>query len=530
MVAVGRAATFLDADHDIAERAYRWCIAWVTLAMLCVSLGWSVTSPAFFGPDETQHYNSVSRLVAGEGWPLPYEASIRGDTWQAVGESGTETAMEIRQDWQGLVVGESRSRMHESTALSDRDTDQMVQHPPGYYAVAAGAVEVFGGGDLPWDWALLIMRWVSAALVAMAVPAACGVGRRLTGSRLAGVIAGVSLLTVPYFANAGGYITNDSLLIATASYALYFAVRAAVSDRTPLRWLAAAGVALGLALLSKGLALLAVPVVFGFAVIAAWRRTRSWPRRLLMVTVPMVLAAVVGGWWWLRNLLLIGTIQPSVFGATPEPNGVFDYNWWYFVGVFFSRFNGLFWGRGVVQELGLPDSVVTLAGLIMVLATLVALLFGRRRLELALLMVFPLLVVATLFRNAHGIYVDFGLVGRGVQGRYAYGGIVAYGAVWASVAILCSRRRPQLLRWLAVGWAALATIVAAAAGWWVLSGLYPSSGMIGMLRDATAGLPTAMSVAGAIAVVAAMAIGALLVTLIRASGPDQQRRGTSSEV
>lgn len=528
--------------RDSAERRYRWCVALVTGAVLCVSLGWSVTSPAFFGPDETQHYNSVSRLVAGEGWPLPYEVAIRGDTWQAVGESGTDRAMEVRQDWNGLVVGDTRSRLHESTELGDRGTDQMVQHPPGYYAVAAAAVQLSGGGDLPWDWALLIMRWVSAVLVAAAVPAVCGVGRRLTGSRLAGVIAGVSLLTVPYFANSAGFVTNDSLLVVTGSYALYFALRAAVDARRPLRWLTAAGVALGLAMLSKGLALMAVPVVFAFAALAAWRWETSWLRRLVTVAVPMVAAVVVGGWWWLRNVLLLGTVQPSQFGAvTPEPNGAFDYNWWYFVGVFFSRFNGLFWGRGVVAELGLPDSVVTGAGFIMVVATAVALFVGRRRLELALLLFFSVLVVATLFRNAHGIYVDFGLVGRGVQGRYIYGGIVAYGAVWASVAILLSRRKPSALRWLAIGWTVLASIVTVAAGWWAMAGLYPASSLLEMLRAATAGLPTPMWVTGAIGVVGAAAIAALIVLILRSSARDRekgtgdgsdedQRAGTISEV
>src|SRR5690606_4256493 len=90
------------------------------------------------------------------------------------------------------------------------------------------------------------------------------------------------------------------------------------------------------------------------------------------------------------------------------------------------------------------------------------------------------------------------------------------GAVWASVAILLSRRKPSALRWLAIGWTVLASIVTVAAGWWAIAGLYPASSLIEMLLDASAGLPTPMLVTGAIGVVGAAAITALIVLIARA--------------
>lgn len=419
---------------------YRRHVTVLTIAFFVLCLTWAVSTPYFDGPDERQHHNSVVRVARGLGWPKPYDAPMLAAT--------RHTAIEARAAGTDLAKApprpspSKRSRLVDPGSLQDAGVDQMVQHPPGYYLLAAAPVKALGVGSIRWDLAATVMRTTSALLLAAALPAMIGTVSRLTRDQLAGLIGGTAIVGIPFFANMGGFISNDNLLVSAVSIALYGAVRLATEADSP-RWLpAATGAALGVALFSKGYALLAVPAVVLLGVLAVIRRPAS--RRLRFtgeLGLGALLALAFGGWWWIRNLLVLGKIQPSRITryTSADPTHP-DYSFAGFLTGSADRLQSTFWGRGVKAGIALPPSLTWFASAVLLALVAIGLVWGRRRLETLILLSVPALIAATFLSNGHRIYrvVTDELSGiRGVQGRYLYAGLVgiAVGIGWATVVI-----------------------------------------------------------------------------------------------
>jgi len=446
--------------------AYRWATGLLAAVVFLACMSWALVSAPFSGPDERAHYNSVTRIMSGGGWPLPYEAQMESWTVTAVTEAGW--GYRGQRD-ESPPLPTARSTIFAGGNWENLGKDQMVQHPPLYYGVVAAAASMIGDHETQWDAAQLMMRISSAAMLAGAIPFLVSVGRHVSGSPRAGVIGGTSVLLMPFFTNIGGFINNDPMLVLTCSAAICFAVRALYREEKARTSLALAGVALGLALLTKGLALLLVPVVAVFAAMVAWR-WRSWPTRIWVFLLPLVIAFAVGGWWWLRNLLLLGRIQPSTLGDRERSAIAHEgYDLGDFIIGAIVRFNRTLWGRGARDDIALPTHIVDVAGLVLVGLVLVAVIVGSERRVLALLWTFPVLIVAVIFVNAHGIYWDLGSPDRGIQGRYVYAGIAAFCATFASLAVIVTKRlRAAIRRILASIFCAFAVVATASALGWVL--------------------------------------------------------------
>ena len=130
---------------------------------------WAVLAPGFRAPDEPQHYNSVMRLATGGEWPSPGAARVSDATLIATREAGLtrdDTGIAVltssilpRGTLQGwgynfvdivpIEPGDRSVLDHTATLLSavEPTYDQMTQHPPLYYALAAGVdveIKAFG--------------------------------------------------------------------------------------------------------------------------------------------------------------------------------------------------------------------------------------------------------------------------------------------------------------------------------------------------------------------------------------------------
>lgn len=499
-----------DLETDLGPRIYGVLAATVTVVFAAVAVVWALVMPAFSGPDELRHYNSVVRVLDGGGWPEPYKADVLDATFTAFYESGAE--------YRGVGLAhlpdpEDRSTVLDGGPSGFTVSDQMVQHPPAYYYLLASVVSASDEASLRWDHAQLSMRLLSAMLVAGAVPLLIGIGRWITGSRLAGIAAGSAILFVPFFGTAAGHISNDALLILACTTSLYAAVRAVVSLRPA--WLLVCGAALGVALLTKGFALLLIPVIAAFAVLAVVRAgLRPW-RAIAIAGATFAIAFAIGGWWWLRNLITIGKLQPSMLGnrersTAPHP----DYDLLEFMTSAVGRLNRTFWGRGARAEFALPELAVMIAGGVSLAIVVAALFFARRRLEFLLLMSFPVLILTTTLVNAHAIYWDIGDPSRGVQGRYVFASITAWTTAVAIVVWTATRRGSLRARSTVVAAVFLmGALTTVAAGWWVIRSISEPDGIWAYVAATGVrhGVPPAtLLVAVAVGIVAAAATVAIL--------------------
>ena len=311
-----------------------------SVLLFLASLMWSALTPGFQTPDELQHTNSVIRIAEGGGWPAPGDPLVEDETLEARHLAGavrdgrhmafprgtdpippeapyfanvTPTGVDDRLSFRELDDG----------PVTEGPIDQMTQHPPGYYGVAAVVYDVLGAGDWRYDRAMFLIRALTALMVAVTVPISCYVaGRELTGRSSVGQIAAFVPLLVPQLAYISGAVTNDGAAIATTAvmWAAMFRVTCSGPTRKRLIFLA---VAVAAACWTKGTAVALLPTV-PLAIAVAYHRHvggafRTWARPALLAIIGTSgLAFVLGGWWWGLNLLRYGRIQPAAYEIPPN--------------------------------------------------------------------------------------------------------------------------------------------------------------------------------------------------------------------
>lgn len=499
---------------------------------------WSVLTPTYHSPDEPTHADAVMRLVEGYGWGYTERThfSLHGYASVAVSPYGlpskphslnhrpvpqsTAVARESRPDWADLDP---------RLAKRPLQVQQMTQHPPGYYYVEAAVVKIFGGAHQRWDRAVGLMRLVSMLLIAPLPLLAWATAFRLTDDRRAGIAAAVFPLAVPELTQIGGSVNNDNALTLAAGLVV-LGVVCVLRGQRDLRTAVYVGITLGLALFTKGLALVLPPLVLA-AYVTSWAYDRRRavaglrPAFLRSVGRPVALVALLtfafGGWWWFTNLLRYGKVQPAVPNFAPggylgdDLGRMIDYGtrgmlqrWWGAMGWF---------------EVQMPFRWVYTAGAVALLCIVLAL--TRRRPERTrtgvLLVLWPTLASYGMVAGASFSYYLHTHYYRGLSGRYLFVGMVG---VAAAVGIGAVRFGP-LRRWaplLLLAGAALIqykAIKLALLVWW-----RPRGGEFGQAWDAMLAWspwgPHTVKALVLLAVVAALAVLAELVRSALRRDPD----------
>lgn len=393
----------------------------VTAAFAIVLLLWAALVPAFQAPDERAHFDAAVHVAIGDGWPDPGELR----TLQAVQDASAATDRDALPTMGDLLA---------STGAAETDTvDQMTQHPPTYYLVAAGVLHAVHFESLTPDAAVLAVRLLGALFVLPLPFLAWATVRRVTRSARAGVVGAFAVLAVPELASIGASVSNDSPVILFAATTVWLAVRVLTGDART-RTAVALAVSLGVAILWKGTALPLIPFVAVALLVGAVPRAGVGPRVLRTLWV-LVVAAVIGAWWWLRNLLVFHTLQPNGFsslrppkpfptGTGPDPAAFADVSW--------STIARTFWGSfgGRAQWILSPVVFETAT----VLALGAVLIWGFRRapgLRVAItLAVLPLTIFVMQTSNAWGSYTSTTFIGA-TQGRYYFPAMLAFIALSA---------------------------------------------------------------------------------------------------
>ena len=407
----------------------------VTLMLLC-----SVLYPPFTGYDETWHVDMAWSYYQGNGIYGPGERSIdRGveiavDSVQVPPPKVPYAEAPITPRGQRLSFGD----MSDGQPIAYPVPNQMVQHPPLYYVIEAGLLHaVPGGGNLPYDQQVWLLRLFSMLMMAPVPLLFWATTRRLVGDGPAPVLAALVPVTIPGLSRLGGSVNNDNLLILLFTALLYVLVRVVTGDlrkRTGLL----VGVLGTLALLTKGFALV-LPMVIVAAYGAAWLRHGRRP--LAPAGIAALVTGILGGAWWVRNLVLYGAVQPSGLGphwsaqvaGAPRPGGTVAA----FVPGFFRRLVARMWGAfGLPDEPHLHEWVVDGWFSLVVIGALVGVGYGisrddrRGRLAAAVFLLPAVGILGIVFAGSLSAFL-FNQRYAGVQGRYLYPSLVGLAALAA---------------------------------------------------------------------------------------------------
>lgn len=410
---------------------------------------WSILTPTYHAPDEPNHVDAAVRLYEGLGWPPPSQdvymtpnglsswvASPYGRPTSPLTQRSSDilssdaTPRDQRPPWKDLRAE------YPPPKNNPVQLQQMVQHPPLYYAIDAAALKVLPGADtMRWDIWVGIFRLISVALVTLLPLILWATAVAFHGDERAGLVAALVPFAIPQLSHITSVVNNDSAVILFASLSLC-AMVCVLRGNTTRSNAVFLGVVTGLALLSKSLSLVLVPMIVAAYLLrdrpdgssreplVARLRSALRPRVLLRTNalLALVVAFVCGGWWYAFQLERTGSIQPQI----PEfPGGFrvdgrvefFDNAWRLLV----QRY----WASVGWYEVNIPFRYALLATMFVVGLGVFALLRARpmRRRRQMLLLLFPTAAILVLVvANSYGFYSDYGRV-LGLQGRYLFLGI-----------------------------------------------------------------------------------------------------------
>lgn len=439
-------------------------LVWAVVALhVLVLVCYTVVVPTFRAPDEELHTDlvlMVRDMYAGE---QPFE-------WPAVTERHIADRVHASLLYLRFPEGPHRQTVGQAALRGDRPSfddlgsaeevtglshNQVVQHPPTYYALAAAWLAVApGSGEWPFDRQVAYLRLLSVLLLAPLPLLLYAAGWLVSRRRQVAVAAAIAGVAVPQLSYMGAVVNNDSLLIlggALLTVPLLHVARGDLSVRTSA-W---TGVFFGVALAAKGLALALVPWV-AVAYLVGWRRRGGrLPWRAALVVTGVALLA--GGWWWLRKLALVGAVH--VRGTVYDTDPLASPELWLWTREFTAGLLESWWGSFVWADAMLPFPFVLLPAAVLAAGVVAA--FWKPsprqgvRVDCGLLVLPSVLLLGLAAWASYTTYARSGAI-VGTQGRYLFPGFVGLVAV---VAFGHARVVGRHGRWLPAGLLAAAGVL-----------------------------------------------------------------------
>ncbi|WIB13005.1 glycosyltransferase family 39 protein [Curtobacterium sp. MCPF17_052] len=277
-----------------SSRRERLSITAIVLAFVAVLVLWASLQPLFGSPDEIAHWDAAVQLAMGQGWPDPTHLKLLSATRAGQAE-GLGFLQVDRPTLEALLA----------SAPGNGATNQMTQHPPTWYAMAAGVLHLIGYMHLRWDLDLYAMRLMNVAVLGTLPLVVWAAVRRVTRSPRTALVAAASLFLIPQVGFIGTSATNDTPVIILGAVVVWLVCRIVTGDRGWVT-LVALAVAASAAVSFKATALPLVPFAVVAVVIAGQGRSR-WLRGAVVLVVPVLATS----WWWVRNVLVFHTLQPA---------------------------------------------------------------------------------------------------------------------------------------------------------------------------------------------------------------------------
>jgi hypothetical protein len=383
----------------------RLTITAIVLAFVAVLVVWASLQPVFGSPDELAHWDAAVQFALGHGWPDPGQLRLLSATRAAQAE-GMAFLQTDRPTLEALLA----------SAPGNGSTNQMTQHPPTWYALAAGLLHAIGYLQLRWDVDLYALRLMNVAILGTLPLVVWAAVRRVTRSPRTALVAAASLLLIPQVGFIGSSVTNDTPVIILGAVVVWLVCRVLTGDRSVVT-LVALALAASAAVAFKATALPLVPFAVIGVVVAGSGWTR-WLRGAVVLVVPVVTTS----WWWVRNVLVFHTLQPAGLpqsiqakefppGEGPDIGGFANTEW--------NRVTNSFWGQyGLLQYPSSPIVIATLSVVAIGVVLVWAFRRGSRR-TAWVLAALPLFTLVAGLQNNWSTYLRTAVIG-GIQGRYYF--------------------------------------------------------------------------------------------------------------
>jgi hypothetical protein len=427
-----------DAPQPVTRRRFPLAIWLIVALQTMLMLGMTVLYPPFQSPDEVAHIDYVLAHRHGEFFDRIGERVYQSGVMKASSE--VQATQFVTHVGGGTIVPRAQRKSFDAlgTGSNSPFPNQMVQHPPLYYGLAAGFSYLLPNfSHQRFDIQIFWLR-VFSVLLLMPVPLLIyGAAVRATQLPSLGLVAAILPLSMPSYLRVGGSVNNDSLLTLLTVVVAALLVRVAWGDLSR-RTAVLLGLAWAAALLTKGFALALPPAIVLAYVVGATGSLRERVRASWRgVVLSGAIGVAVGGWWWVRNLAIYGKVQPDgyatlssslrqqAFGADRPGGGDSD-----FFRSFFRLLGQRLWG-----SLGLIDTPSLSLVLLFTLASLwlvsfvVAMVAGLHRFAAPLgvaewtvgrvvsLLLPALLILAVIYSGSRSTYLH-GRQLAGIQARY----------------------------------------------------------------------------------------------------------------
>ena len=417
----------------------------ILLAYLVAGALYANLMPAWQVPDEPAHYNYVRYLAEHRGFPV------------------------LRQGDYSQEYLETLKSRHFPSDMSIDPIRYEFHQPPLYYLLQTPIFLATGGS-------LIAMRLFSLFLGMLLLLVIYRMIRDIFPDMPSlALISAAFVAFIPMHVAMMAGVENDSLAELLLALAVWLSVRhVLLLDDSGGRPLARLGVVLGLILVTKTTAYVALPLAILAVLIRWWRERKGVARRLAWLLAPPV---VISAPWYVRNALvygwpdLLGLARHNavVVGQPRTMEWIAAHGMHGYLGRFarftFDSFWGVFGWMGVFMDgrIYLALEMVTLAvGVGFLLACWRVCL--RRRNALTSGQWGAMVLLATLFLGVLAEYLGYNLIFVQHQGRYLFPALAAIAPAWAvgfleTVKRPVSRRMALFFLILAVLWMAMDVVL-----------------------------------------------------------------------
>lgn len=385
------------------------------LLYVSLSAAYVVSTPAFEGPDESDHWFYAWQLANRHTLPVA-RFTARELGRPILDEGGLAHHPPL---YYALLAGAMELAQRRDTVASQSTNPESLQPTP------AGAFLWLHGDDerAPVSREIRFLRLLRgfSVLCGLVTLVATWILARLAFPRRVAIadVAALLLATMPAFAFHHAVLDNGNLAATFAHVALLVLCAALAAARFDSRIAIVGGTLLGLCLLTKLTTLALVPLFFGVAAVAAWKSSSRRTAMIALVVGGLVVAALCG-WFFVRNFQLYGDVlggaaHERVYASIRVPEGrALE---WLRVGFFpniFTSLLGMF-GNWTVP----PHPALVTFGKVIAAIAVCGVVFNlvRPRREARTRVVCVLVAAAALVFLAT---LHFNLTFRQPQGRYLF--------------------------------------------------------------------------------------------------------------